>query len=134
MKYLRMDQRKFSCCLVLGPEEMVPLVKDGDGPSSQTRRFPRKIIGAREGAGNCARRALLEETGLTVGALKLIGNSGEKNYRAFLFAGKVDSFDDLKEPDDNISFIPVDELPYLEDLYPPHRRLLEEAGLLRRTA
>lgn len=117
-----------SACLILGPDDLVPLVLD-PAQKKPLWKFPGGSNERDETHHATASRELEEETGLKVSSLKFLTHQVRQGHLFLLYVGQISSFADLKErgsDGEKIKLVPVNKLETMPDFLPDHRRVLLE--------
>lgn len=126
--------------IVIMQGDQVPLVLEKSKPLPHFWKFAGGRKDPGETPARTAARELEEETGLKVKRedLVLLKVEDRGSHDMYFFAVRPQkaatlSKDDLKERGDegeSIAVFALDELPHMMDFFPPHRKFLEEQGVL----
>ncbi len=119
--------------LISGPEEMVPLVLDETKPYPHFWKLPGGKSESGETPEQTAVRETMEEVGLTIGKVCRLREEDRRSHMMYLFGAMIDSFGQLKSRGDEgerIALFTISEMQEMMDFFPPHRKLLEQVGVL----
>jgi len=116
-----------SRCVVIGPNETVPLVKDLSRGPNAFWGFPGGTSEPGETQAETAIREVYEETGLIVHSLRILAYDTMRSYPMYLYLGYTDTFNNLRLISDDgeiVSCFQLKDLPILSDFSSYQRRLL----------
>jgi len=120
---------------VRGPEGKVVLVLDPEKPTPHFWKFPggRKEHG--ETPEKTAVRELEEETGIKVleTDISLISEISKKDHTLFVYQVVIENFNSLAKrgiEGEHTAIFFEKELANMVDFFPPHRKILEQVGML----
>ena len=120
-----------AAALIIGPGDKVPLVKDPKKPLPHYWKLPGGKGELGETPEETALREAFGEVGLRVQNLKPLLMENRTNHKFYLFAGNVESFDDLLKVGDegeDVKLFDLAELESMPDFFPPHLAMLRKAA------
>jgi len=121
--------------VICGPNDTIPLVMDERKPLPHFWKLPGGRSEVGETPEQTAVRETAEEVGLKIDKVCVMKEEDRGSHKMYLFGAMVNSFDELKPKGDEgerVALFTITEVQTMMDFFPPHRKLLERVGVLKK--